>query len=109
VDKKSATLGLAGVRERQIPLDADHNGVCKFASAEGDDYEQVSFNIVKLVKSAIKAVVERERIASLGIPSSNPLTEPACTYIPPVSHKSKMTIRPQQDDQGPGYSPSRHS
>jgi hypothetical protein len=78
VDKKSATLGLAGVRERQIPMEADHNGVCKFASAEGDDYEQVSFNLVRLAKDAIKAA-ERERIASLGTPSSNPIPEPACT------------------------------
>jgi len=79
VDQKSATLGLAGVRERQIPMEANHNGVCKFASAEGDDYEQVSFNLVRLVKSAVKAAAERERIASLGIPSSNLLPEPACT------------------------------
>ena len=78
MDKRSATLGLAGVRERQIPMEADHNGVCKFVSAEGDDYEQVSFNLVRLVKDAIKAA-ERERIASLGIPSSNPVPEPACT------------------------------
>lgn len=73
VDKKSATLGLAGVRERQIPMEADHNGICRFASAEGDDYEQVSFNLVKLVKAAIKAASETEHIASLSVPSSNPL------------------------------------
>jgi hypothetical protein len=60
-------------------MEANHNGVCKFVSAEGDDYEQVSFNLVWLVKSAIKAVAERERIALLGIPSSNPLPELACT------------------------------
>lgn len=79
MDKKSATLGLAGVRERQIPMEADHNGVCKFANAEGDDYEQVSFNLVRLVNAAVKAAVERERIASLSTPSSNPFPEPACT------------------------------
>jgi hypothetical protein len=78
VDKKSATLGLAGVRERQIPMEADHNGVCKFASAEGDDYEQVSFNLVKLVKSAIESAAERARIASLSVPSSKPLPAPPC-------------------------------
>ena len=79
MDKKLATLGLARVRERQIPIETNHNGVCKFASAKGDDYEQVSFNIVRLVKSAVKAAAERERIASLGIPSSNLLPEPVCT------------------------------
>jgi len=79
VDKKSATLGLAGICERQIPMEAHHNGVCKFANAEGDDYEQVSFNLVSLVKSAVKAAAERERIASLVTPSSHPRPEPACT------------------------------
>jgi hypothetical protein len=69
VDQKSATLGLAGVRERQIPVEANHSDVCKFVSAEGDDYEQVSFNIGWLVKSAIRAATERARIAPPGIPS----------------------------------------
>jgi hypothetical protein len=78
VDKRSATLGLAGVRERQIPMDADHTSVCNFASAKGNDYEQVSFNLIRLVKSAIKAAAERERITSLGFLPSNPLPKPAC-------------------------------
>ena len=60
-------------------MDADHTGVCKFESAEGDDYEQVSFNLVRLVKSAVKATAERARIASLSVPSSWPLSEAACT------------------------------
>ncbi|SLM39233.1 WD40/YVTN repeat-like-containing domain, partial [Lasallia pustulata] len=77
VDQKSATLGLAGLRERQIPMDADHTGVCKFKSAEGDDYEQVSFNLVRLVKSAVKSTAERACIASLSVPSSQPLSETA--------------------------------
>ncbi|SLM39419.1 WD40/YVTN repeat-like-containing domain, partial [Lasallia pustulata] len=79
VDQKSATLGLAGLRERQIPMDADHTGVCKFESAEGDDYEQVSFNLVRLVKSAVKSAAERACIASLSVPSSRPLSEAALT------------------------------
>jgi hypothetical protein len=45
-------------------MEADHNSVCKFASAEGDDYKQASFNLVRLVKAAVKAA-ETERIASL--------------------------------------------
>ncbi|SLM40026.1 WD40/YVTN repeat-like-containing domain, partial [Lasallia pustulata] len=75
VDQKSATLGLAGLRATQLGMDADHTGVCKFESAEGDDYEQVSFNLVRLVKSAVKAAAERARIASLSVPSSRPLSE----------------------------------
>ncbi|KAI4134497.1 MAG: hypothetical protein LQ347_001477 [Umbilicaria vellea] len=78
VDQKSATLGLAGLRERQIPMDADHIGVCKFESAEGDDYEQVSFNLVRLVRSAVKAAAERARLALLSVPSSQALSDAAC-------------------------------
>lgn len=75
MDKKSATLGLTGVRERQIPMETDHKGICKFASPDGDDYEQVSFNLIRLVKSAIEAAAQRH-IASLSIMSSNLLPEP---------------------------------
>jgi len=60
-------------------MDADHTEVCKFASAEEDDYEQVSYNLVRLVKSAVKAAAERACIASLSVPSSRPLYEAACT------------------------------
>ena len=60
-------------------MDADHTEVCKFESAEGDDYQQVSFNLGRLVKSAVKAAVERARIAALSIPSLQPLSGVACT------------------------------
>ena len=49
-------------------MDADHTQICKFESAEGDDYEQVSFNLRRLVKSAVKAAAERACIASLSVP-----------------------------------------
>ena len=60
-------------------MDASHTEVCKFESAEGDDYEQVSFNLVRLVKSAVKATAERERMALLSIPPLRRLSEVACT------------------------------
>ena len=60
-------------------MDANHTGVCKFESAEGDDYEQVSFNLIRLVKSAVQAAAERAHIASLTVPSSQPLSEATCT------------------------------
>ena len=69
VDKKSATLGLPGAREEQIALDADHSNVCKFKSAEDDNYEQVSGNLVELVKAAREACRERQRLADLMIPT----------------------------------------
>ncbi|MCJ1405753.1 Serine active site containing protein 1 [Xylographa trunciseda] len=77
VDKKSATLGLPGLRERQIPMDADHASVCKYASADDNNYEQVSFNLVRLVKNAVKDAAERARLAHLSVPVSAPLLEPA--------------------------------
>ena len=60
-------------------MDANHSGVCKFESAEGDDYEQVSFNLVRLVKSAVKDAAERARILLLSVPSLQPLSEATCT------------------------------
>lgn len=78
MDQKSATLGLAGTRERLIFMNADHTGVCKFESAEGDDYLQVAFNLKRLVKSAVKATAERARITSLSVLSSRSLPEGAC-------------------------------
>ena len=60
-------------------MDADHTGVCKFESAEGDDYEQVSFNLVRLVRSAVKAAAEKARVALLSVPSSHPPSRTTCT------------------------------
>lgn len=60
-------------------MDANHTEICKFESAEGDDYEQVSFNLGRLVKSAVKAAVDRAHVASLSIPSLQPLSGAACT------------------------------
>ncbi|MCJ1396455.1 hypothetical protein MMC18_009345 [Xylographa bjoerkii] len=59
VDKKSATLGLPGLREKQIAMHADHAGVCRFDSADDDNYKQVSFHIVQLVKNAAQDAAER--------------------------------------------------
>jgi len=68
VDPKSATLGLAGTREKQIALDSDHSHICKFDKADGDDYEQVIDNLVDLVESATKAFEERQRLESMATP-----------------------------------------
>ncbi|KAI0444937.1 hypothetical protein F4803DRAFT_560587 [Xylaria telfairii] len=52
VDPKSAVLGLPGTRERQIPVDADHRGICKFASDEDPRYRLVENNIEQMVANA---------------------------------------------------------
>jgi hypothetical protein len=61
VDKDSATLGLPGLREKQIPMDADHVGICKFASLDGSDYKQVAFNLIELANHAVKTAAEKTR------------------------------------------------
>jgi hypothetical protein len=53
VDRKSALLGLPGTRERQIPVDADHRDICKFASDEDPRYKLVEDNIAQMVRDAI--------------------------------------------------------
>ncbi|KAJ4300830.1 hypothetical protein N0V90_002918 [Kalmusia sp. IMI 367209] len=49
VDRDSAKLNLPGSREALIPVDADHNDICKFATEDGE-YEQVEQNIKRLVE-----------------------------------------------------------
>jgi hypothetical protein len=65
VDKRAATLGLPGTREKQIAVDADHSHICKFPRGDDDSYEQVADNIVELIENAIQAVVVRERPTQL--------------------------------------------
>ncbi|KAI1085805.1 hypothetical protein F5B20DRAFT_519816 [Whalleya microplaca] len=52
VNQKSAVLGLPGVREKQIPLDANHSNICKFGSEQDPRYIQVADNIVKMINNA---------------------------------------------------------
>ncbi|RPB10256.1 hypothetical protein P167DRAFT_270022 [Morchella conica CCBAS932] len=60
VDADSAKLGLAGSREHQLPIDADHSGICQFESAEDDRYEPVGGGIGELVERIIKDKTEPE-------------------------------------------------
>ncbi|KAH7394479.1 hypothetical protein BKA66DRAFT_567421 [Pyrenochaeta sp. MPI-SDFR-AT-0127] len=55
VDKGSATLGLPGTREKQIPMDTDHRQICKFSSDEDPRYQQVADSIVELMNDAVTA------------------------------------------------------
>jgi len=57
VDKKSATLGLPGSREQQLPLEADHSEVCKFVSPSDSNYEMVIGNLSEMVENALKESV----------------------------------------------------
>ena len=53
VDRKSATLGLAGTREKLLTVNSSHSDVCKF---EGDDdkFEPIKRAIGKLASDAIE-------------------------------------------------------
>lgn len=55
-------------------MEADHASVCKFASPEDDNYEQVAGNIIELVEAATKAYAEKQRLADLAL-SSQPVGE----------------------------------
>ena len=84
MDVKSATLGLSGTREKQIPIDGDHAQICKFDKADGDNYEQVAENLVELVYSATSFNLARQLQATqitpaqIAVPES---TSPVCTYM----------------------------
>jgi hypothetical protein len=58
VPKNSATLGLAGKRENQVGLDANHSDMCCFDSSvqhDNDLYEFVDLNVRQIYKSAVAA------------------------------------------------------
>ncbi|CAG8236727.1 unnamed protein product [Penicillium olsonii] len=52
VDEESAVLGLSGLRETQLKLDADHSQMCKVAS-RGPMYRLIQGNIKQLVDQAL--------------------------------------------------------
>jgi hypothetical protein len=52
VSEESAVLGLTGLRETQLKLDADHSQMCKI-SARGAMYKLIKGNIQQLVDQAI--------------------------------------------------------
>lgn len=47
---------------------ADHISICKFESAEGDDYEQVVGNLQGLIDGAVRAIEERKYKRDLSMP-----------------------------------------
>ena len=49
VGKESARMDIPG--ESQIPLNADHHNVCKFASRHDPNYRSITDILVKLVRA----------------------------------------------------------
>lgn len=58
VPKRSAVLGLPAEREAALPVAADNSGICKFADANGEDYEPVEGNLLELAEGAVKKFKE---------------------------------------------------
>lgn len=46
-------------RELAIAAAADHSQICKFGDIEGDDYEPIQGNIVKMADGAMKLFNKR--------------------------------------------------
>lgn len=73
VDEESAVLGLSGLRETQLKLDADHSQMCK-VGARGPMY--------RLIKGNIKQLVDQALLSEQGfIPQPSP--QPTTGYNPP--------------------------
>ncbi|KAJ5887046.1 uncharacterized protein N7473_009720 [Penicillium subrubescens] len=82
VDEESAVLGLSGLRETQLKLDADHSQMCKVGS-RGPMY--------RLIKGNIKQLVDQALLSEQGfIPQPSP--QPSMGYnappLPPRMHSN---------------------
>jgi tetratricopeptide (TPR) repeat protein len=90
VEEESAVLGLTGLRETQLVLDADHKGICKIGS-RGHMYNMVKGNIRSLVDQAL--------VTSQGyVPP--PTMHPTPPSVPPrfPSNRSSSNPGAQADD-----------
>lgn len=73
VDEESAVLGLSGLRETQLKLDADHSQMCKVGT-RGPMY--------RLIKGNIKQLVDQALLSEQGfIPQPSP--QPTMGFNPP--------------------------
>ncbi|KAH8648214.1 hypothetical protein BGZ60DRAFT_553049, partial [Tricladium varicosporioides] len=61
VDRKSATLGIPGERERQFAVDADHSNICKFPSPDDDNYQAVVTEIAEMAENAVSKASQQPR------------------------------------------------
>ncbi|KAK6822560.1 ankyrin [Apiospora arundinis] len=53
VDKRSATLNLSGMREKQVAINADHSSICKLNPSDRDTYELVLGTVEEQVQRAL--------------------------------------------------------
>ncbi|KAJ6112263.1 hypothetical protein N7523_008324 [Penicillium sp. IBT 18751x] len=82
VNEESAVLGLSGLRETQLKLDADHSQMCKVGS-RGPMY--------RLIKGNIKQLVDQALLSEHGfipLPKSHPANGKAPPPVPPRMHSN---------------------
>ncbi|KAI3261316.1 hypothetical protein DTO003C3_9931 [Penicillium roqueforti] len=84
VDEESAVLGLSGLRETQLKLDADHSQMCK-VSSRGPMYRLIKGNIKQLVDQAL---LSEQGFIPPSIPSSTASSPPP---VPPRLHSNSST------------------
>ncbi|CAI7659486.1 unnamed protein product [Penicillium glandicola] len=98
VDEESAVLGLSGLRETQLKLDADHSQMCK-VGARGPMY--------RLIKGNIKQLVDQALLSEQGfIPQSMPPSAASSPPpVPPRIHSNSST--PYQSQGRPSPSAQR--
>lgn len=82
MDEESAVLGLSGLRETQLKLDADHSKMCKIGT-RGPMYHLVKGNIKQLVDQALLS--EQGYIPQ---PSPHPSAGPSPPPVPPRMHSN---------------------
>ncbi|KAJ6181354.1 hypothetical protein N7519_011815 [Penicillium mononematosum] len=93
VDEESAVLGLSGLRETQLKLDADHSQMCKVGS-RGPMYH--------LIKGNIKQLVDQALLSEQGfIPSMPPNAASSPPPVPPRFHSNSGMPYQGQDRPSP--------
>ncbi|KAJ5153538.1 uncharacterized protein N7482_010016 [Penicillium canariense] len=88
VDEESAVLGLSGLRETQLKLDADHSQMCKVGT-RGPMY--------RLIKGNIKQLVDQALLSEQGFlpqPSPHPIMGRTAPPLPPRMHSNSSTPYP---------------
>ncbi|KAJ5211396.1 Tetratricopeptide-like helical [Penicillium cf. griseofulvum] len=84
VDEESAVLGLSGLRETQLKLDADHSQMCKVGT-RGAMYRLIKGNIKQLVDHALLA---EQGFIPQSMPPSGASSPPP---VPPRIHSNSST------------------
>ncbi|KAI9821375.1 MAG: hypothetical protein M1832_003381 [Thelocarpon impressellum] len=73
-------------------MDGHHADICKFSSADRDDYEQVAYNLVKLVEKAVSAEEESRQFEARHV-ESGARASSSKPFIVPYTDNSQFVGR----------------